>query len=81
MTAIVNLDVHGRHADCCLTVHGPGLLDNRRLFLDRQRERERGGKGGERLREMAGENRDEAEREKRRRERKGDRIDNRATPK
>lgn len=47
MTAIVNLDVHGRHADCCLTVHGPGLLDNRRLFLEQQREGERGGGKGE----------------------------------
>lgn len=63
MTAIVNLDVHSRHADCCFTVHGPSLLDNRRLFLEPQRERER--KGGERLREMAETNRDEAEREKR----------------
>lgn len=62
MTAIVNLDVHGRHADCCLTVHGPGLLDNRRLFLEQQREREgEGRKGGVRLREMAEKNRDEAE--------------------
>lgn len=66
MTAIVNLDVHGRHADCCLTVHGPGLLDNRRLFLEWQRETDREGKGGERLREMAEKNRDEAERENRR---------------
>lgn len=67
MTAIVNLDVHGHHADCCLTVHGPGLLDNRRLFLEQQGERENvRGREGERLREMAEKNRGEAERGKRR---------------
>lgn len=57
MTAIVNRYVHGRHADCCLTVHGPSLLDNRRLFLEQRREgsgrehiglKQRGRKGGER---------------------------------
>lgn len=36
---IVQLDVHGRYADCCLTVHGPGLLDNESLFLEQQREK------------------------------------------
>lgn len=67
MTAIVNLDVHGHHADCYLTVHGPGRLDNRRLFLEQQGERERlRGREGERLRETAEKNRVEAERGKRR---------------
>lgn len=58
MTAIVNRDVHGRHADCCLTVHGPSLLDNRRLFLEQRREGS--GRGTERT------YRAEIEREKRR---------------
>lgn len=43
----------GGHADCCRTVHGAGLLDNSRLFLDRG-----GGVAG--LREIAEKNRDEA---------------------
>lgn len=56
ITAIVNFNVHGHHADCCLTVHGPGLLDNRRLFLEQRRV----GEG----RKMAEKNRDEAEGER-----------------
>lgn len=50
--AIVNFSVHGHHADCCLTVHGPGLLENRRLFLEQWRVGER--------RKMAEKNRDKA---------------------
>lgn len=47
MTAFVNLVVHGRYVDCCLTVHGPGLRDNKRLFLAQQRKREGGRERGE----------------------------------
>jgi len=61
MTAIVKLDVHGRRADCCLTVHGPGLLDNRRLFLEQQGR----GRGVGRI-ETETKYRDGAESEKRR---------------
>lgn len=57
----MNLDAHGRHADCCLTVHGPGLLDNRTLFLEQRRDGGRGEKGGARSRGMAEKNRDAEE--------------------
>lgn len=32
------VDVEGHHAARCRTVHGPGLLDNGRLFLDQRSE-------------------------------------------
>lgn len=81
---IVQLDVHGRYADCCLTVHGPGLLDNESLFLEQQREK-RGEKWKRQYEESLGIKQREREQEvgeeerKNEKKKKKDRIDNHAT--